>query len=297
MYFIAVIVGLVYVVLLVLSGREKAEDIAGVQKPFYKIAGFLYQMSIGRKIPGENQVKKDIVSLNPGGVSDKLLRDYYVKKTALILEIILTGTIASVLVSANTRRSSAVPEEGILLRGFPDEEKSFSLTLTGKDHYGLNLKPYILDRTEAELYFMDFKEKIREIMPGENEALNRVSRDLVLETQLDGFPFVAEWSSDSPDIVNTLGEVIEVEEPVSAVLTMTVFYEDWEWSEDFEVTIVPPDLTEEEKREKEIQKLLDHWEENTRMEQNFSLPRMYNEEILSCSAFVGGRLNLKLEYS
>lgn len=280
MYGIAAIVGLIFCFLFALSRKEEKREGSGIHKFFLQMAEFLWRIAED-KIPGKAEsVRRDIEALNPQRNIRSLFKEYYVGKAARFLEIIFAGTLTALLIKVRST-GTEIGEGGILDRGsFSEGSRSIILTSDGKDSYDLILSPYLFSEEEVDLLYEDFRTALQKIMLGENESVDCVRENLIFETELEGYPFQAEWESNRPEIVNALGEVSEVCEPETVVLTRKVFYGERQWEDMIEITVCAPDLTAEESRRREIQILLERTEEESRTERKYILPKEYQGEKL-----------------
>lgn len=282
MYWVAGITVILYMVLFLVSRRERrGKAPPGIMGFFYPMAVFLYQKACIWKLPivASKQVQKDLRSLYPGKEIHKLQENYYVKKISLFLMLCLLGTLFGVAVSYRTR-DGLLLVDGKVLRGTyaeePQEIGVATVLASGeKKQFQVSIYPYQLSEQETEALWAEFRELLPGLILGKNASLEQVTEDLLLEQYYAEYPFSLEWKSSRPDILKSLGEVSVVEEATELVLTARVFYGEAEWQEEFAVTVIPPILSETERMEQELAELLTDSEKESRNAREWQLPTKY----------------------
>ncbi len=304
MYMIGIAVGLVYLMLWVLARREPVrqgesrKDTSRLLIPFLHMASWCFHMAsdqrTGRNIATAGRyshshrhsripqkVKEDMEKLHLGMQVDDLVERYYVEKLALVLVMILVGTLLGVLVSWQAQERSLLKEGNQISRGdyrqAPSKvELEAEVAGYSVQKFSLEISGYIPDKEEVDELEGIFWEAMCEKALGENTSWDEVRSDLCLDTSLEGYPFTVEWTSPNPYVVDDYGTVGEVCQ--SAELTAVVTCNQWEWIHTLEITVRPPLLSEEELLYQELEELLTRSEKESREEPIYFLPREWQDE-------------------
>ena len=263
-------------------GEQAPEGLGVLFEPFYKIALWIYK-KLSLRFPGilgTAMVERDLGSLHPGEALEALKTEYYVKKLALSLAVLVVGILLGMAATVGRTGEEVLGAEGVLPRR-DYREGLWEVTLTaeyGQKRYDflVEVEPKRLTEEAAEEMFEQLYQELPGYILGDNESLDAVSGDLILEESYDGAPAELEWSSSRPDIVSKSGRVSRVEEAVEVVLTVGMSYEEYSCEKTFTVTVVPSPITseglyleleemlrqsQEESLEQEFWKLPTHWRE------------------------------------
>lgn len=289
MYIIGCVVMVCYFVLGILSRREAVEqNVSRLLVPFHKMAVYIYKRVCIRGIPffSSAQVEKDLRSLHPGEGKESLKADYYIKKLSLSLAVISVGTLFGMLVKYNSQSGILLDEEGRIPRG--DYRKgNIKVQLKtdcakgGTDSFQIEVAPVLLTENEVQILSEELWNRLPEYVLGENEALDRVSCDLVLEESYDDYPFLLEWESRNPAIVGSTGRVYPVETAVPVEMVVRMSYEETVREEILSIKVVPPAITAEEQEHAALEDLLLQSEYESRREEAWNLPDEWKGERVS----------------
>lgn len=292
MYVTAGIVVVVYTFLLILARKEKAgEEISKLQRPFYKMAVFLYKRACicGLSAFMDRQVEKDLERLHPGESREQLCTAYYVKKTAMSLMLCLAGTILGVMLCFNTRNSRVLNGQGEIVRGsYLEQEQEISLEISSEASLGealegqafnVKVRQRKLTGEEAEALYCVFWDELQEAILGDNQSLGEVKKDLQLAESLEGYPFLVEWKSEWPDLISSAGK-INTTAGGEVMLTAVITYEDMEWQEQITARLIQPVLSQEEQQYRELEELLQLSENESREERVWKLPDEYRGQTI-----------------
>ena len=93
---------------------------------------------------------------------------------------------------------------------------------------------------------------------GDNPSLDEVYYDLKLPDVMNDYGFKLTWSSDNRDVITSSGKVEneEMKEPVEALLHVIISEQDHQKEFAVPVTVMPQLLTESERRQKDLLKLV-----------------------------------------
>ncbi len=246
--------------------------------PFDRAAMFLYKQACVRRLPlfTSRQVESDLKQLHPGENLQWLKTDYYVKKLSMALTILLIGGLFGAAARLAAGQDRILREDGSILRGsYSDGERDIRVTARLQDstqEFQIRLWPRQLSRAETEELAQGFRERLPELILGENEDLSSVTEPLALEDSYPDFPFQVEWESTRPDIVGSDGAVALPEEPERLWLTAEFTYGEYAGEEVVEVTVLSPTLTPKERLHRELEDYLIETEQSGREEEEWKLP-------------------------
>ncbi len=254
-----------------------------------KLAAFLYKRARERRLPlfSARQVDEDLAQLYRGEKAERAKTDYYVKKIAMCLMILLAGLIFGLAARVNAKRTSMLEEGDIIYRGsYEDGERQVRLMADdgeSRRRFFIQVAPKTLTKAEVEEYFERFFRNAEEYLLGRNEDFQHVCSDLTLEEAYEGFPFKLDWESSRPEVIDSQGRVREVGEAVAADLKVTLTCQDMVRSEVIEIMVVPPYISPEESARREMEAYLLKTEEESRGEEAWSLPGDWEGRMLAWS--------------
>lgn len=265
-----------------LAARKESTDAARekVLKPFCQMAQFLCKRIYSHRsmLPQEGKVSRDLERLYPNG-GRRLRMDYYVRKTGLMLLVLLTGVVFSLLVRIQADMGERLVEEGAVKRGnYRDGGRTLLLEARvegyGPQKFELSIAETELDRYEAGQLYEEFIELLCSKALNQNESWEEIRTDLNLADRIDGYPFTVSWKSSNPEVISDTGAVLELMEAKGCrvALKAEVTYGDCKWEKQISAQVLPPDLTEEESQEQELRQLLQAAEQTDRTEERFQLP-------------------------
>lgn len=273
----------------ILSRKEPVEQNVGrLLVPFHRMAVYLYKRICIHRLPffSSTQVEKDLRSLYPGEGKESLKADYYIKKLSLSLAVVFVGTLFGMLVRYNSQSSLLLDEEGNIPRG-NYRKGSVRVQLkadcaeNGSDSFQIEVAPVLLTEKEVQDLSEELWNRLPEYILGENEALDRVSCDLVLEESYGEYPFLLEWKSRNPAVSGSTGKVYPGETAVSVEMAVKISYEEFVREETLLIRVVPPALTTREQEHAELENLLLRSEQGSRREEMWSLPEEWKGEKVS----------------
>lgn len=301
MYVIGLVIGLIYLIVGVISRKELIPEAEGQEKvsrwltPFLRMAAWCRRLAGScRKVSrpkgrcGRRGVTEDMEKLYLGRKVDVLVERYYVEKLALVLVIILAGTVLGVLVSRQARENRLMKERNQITRGdYRQETAKVELEAEVAGYpvqkFSLEVKGYVPGKDQVDALEADFWEEMCKAALGKNISWDEVRSDLCLEKRLDDYPFSVEWTSRNPYLVDDNGTVAKPEagdnetgEPLE--LTAVVTYNQWEWTHTIHLTVKPPLLSAEEQLYRELEAYLKLSENESREEAVFMLPGVWQDK-------------------
>lgn len=285
LYWIVILMAVCFAILLLLSKKEEAAPgTASLLKPFYKIAMYLYKRINGYfpKLFSSPQVEKDLRQLHPGESVEYLKTGYYVKKAAICMAVAFAGTLFGAAARFSAESGVILQEGGIIAReSYDKESREIGLALDYEERqmdFKVEVEPLLLSGEEAEALMEEFVKLLPGYMAGKNESLKKVASDLNLEERYDGFPISVVWESNKPGLLGSEGQVFSVEAEQEVVLTAYMRYGACERTEQFTVTLVPPELSEEEIAYRELEELLIQSQDESVSQAEWKLPEEWRGE-------------------
>lgn len=287
MYWITIIVLGGFLILWRLARKEEATQTASsLLKPFYRMALYLYKKGCRRvpKLFSSIRVEKDLTQLHPGESRECLKTEYYVRKSAICLAVILIGTLFGAAAKLSAEGKVVLGEDGAIARGsYLDGEKVVSIVTEygqQKMDFEIEVEPKLLSKEETEELFADLWERLPEYILGKNDNLDNVTSDLVLKERYGEFPIAVRWESSRPGILNDGGQVFPVEAAETVTLSIFFTYGEFERKEELEVTLTPPALTQEERLYVELEELLQQSQNESLSRDEWILPSEWQGEVI-----------------
>lgn len=292
MYVIAVMTLLGYLLIWLSARREPLPEKAAADsaerwmRPFRRMSYWLLRQIYGRRRLQEKsledgkwkngQVVRDLAVLYPGRESMSGVQQYYVKKLAFSMAILLAGTILGTAVSWQAKSGGILDNGRYILRGdYRDEDADVQLNASVEGWedwtFELNVGGRIPQWEEADSLEKEFWELMTVKALGANPSWDQVYEDLNFADGLKGYPFSVEWSSES-GLIDWEGKVRNPEMDVEVVITAVVSLDDWEWQHTLTANVIPKPLTEAESVYQELEEYVKQLEKDTNTESRFSLP-------------------------
>lgn len=281
MYIIAAFVTITYGALFFLSAKEDcSKEKFGLLNPFCRAAQYLYKHVCIIRFPlfQDGQVDRDLKRICRQESIEQAKTQYYIKKIALSLLIILAGTFFAVIMSIKAREKVILTEDGTVVRGsYQEGEQQLNVktSAVGKKSFHVNVAPRRLTEAEMEEVYREFAEKLPQLILGANGSLERISEDLQLLEEYEGYPFMVEWTTDRPDLISGSGEVRSCETVEKVALNAVILYADKEWTKELVLSVVPKEVPLEEQVYRELEQLLAVSEQDTRLETEWKLPQVW----------------------
>ena len=205
-----------------LSRRETgstAGKISAVQKPFEKMAEYLYsklksrQRSEARRIfTGSSVVRMDLRILDASPAREQIEAAYFIRKIRYsLLFFILADSMALCILLSRKGTGSTENNSSIARNGYGEGAKEARLAAFSGDEYlgeyDIVVSPKVFSPERTETMAAEAFEEIAAQLPGENRSLDTVNRPLHLIKKLDGYPFRISWTSSRYEVVDSSGEV------------------------------------------------------------------------------------------
>lgn len=236
-------------------------------------------------IPVNPQVEKDLEKLYPDENRLDLCREYYVGKLKRSFMICLAGSMLAILLVVQAKGDLSINEKGELIRGeYGEEAKEVEVQCVRDKEvqdFKIEVGAQLYDKEEIDEIYQNFRVALEQLVLGGNASLQEVTQDLYLCEKYEGYPFLLEWESENEEVIHKDGLVERKAEVLGKTsLTAKICYEEWEWQETFPVTVLPLELTEEERFRKELETLLQNTEQDSRTQKTLKLPEQWQGENL-----------------
>ncbi|MBP9996911.1 MAG: type II secretion system F family protein [Lachnospiraceae bacterium] len=237
--------------------------------------------------PGRNE--RILSGLSPGKRADRLAQEYYVNKIQNVIKILFAGILLAAIIFVSQLTGSNVDEDGrIPRRNYGAGDYLVELQAASDDYsYGkmevdVKDKKYSLDETQEKMG--EVYDKMATYILGENDSLKQVTENLNLPTTLDTYPFEIRWESSDYNILDTSGCINNTQiEPngVDVTLTMILIYDDFTKEYLYNITVLPPILTEEEIYKKQLLDAISVEDDKSRINDYLQLPLNVNNKSIT----------------
>ncbi len=240
------------------------------------------------KRPGNPMVEDRLRKLNPGKDVGRLTEAFYQRKQKLVGVVLLAGLGLSLILLILGNTGSRISGEGVIEReGYGGSEIEISATARserfGKVDVDIGIDQRIYSREETEALFDSAEIWLEQVMPGQNEGLGCVREDMVFPSSYEGTRVTIEYTSSNFGLINGSGEVknTELEKEEKVVITAEFSYEDAVRKREYEITVYPPLLTQTERFQQELIKLLVQENEAQKENEVFQLPEKVGDEAVT----------------
>lgn len=285
MYWIALVTSAGYLVLFILARKQTPPaDTVSILKPFYKMALYLYKKLADRlpRLFSSAQVERDLASLHPGEAREYLKTEYYGKKAAICLAVLLVGTLFGAAARFSAMDKVILGEDGAVARGsYSDGSRKIDIeTEYGQQQmdFHLEVKPKLLSEEETERLFDELTEKLPEYILGSNDSLQNVASNLDLQESYGDFPISVHWESSSPGRLSDSGQIFSLEEEAAVVLSFRLTYGTREREGELSVVLRPPVPAQEEQLYMELEEALRKSQDGSLNQDEWKLPAEWRGE-------------------
>lgn len=229
------------------------------------------------------QLIKDFSELYVGQNPSSLTEEYRMKKRKEILLLVTGGLILIILCFVKDMQSTGL-ENNKLHRDGTESGKE-EIVLQMKQENGvwedvfLELHPKEYSEEDLEQLFLEVCEQLPRIILNKNESLDSIHSDLNFVQEIEGYPFLIQWRSSKPQILDENGHLLYPYEKIDEVIEVrtTLQYEDWEKEHSILVRVTARQTKdfvtslEEELKERE---------QMTREKEEFELPSSFQKKAL-----------------
>ena len=267
---------------------------------FEKMAMFFYRKCASGGFMGFSGkgIEADLRQLYPGESPEWLKTKYYVKKLALSLKVLAAGSLLAVGTACLAEQPVLQQETNSLQRGSPGEgEKQIELEAEYKDRkysFSLPFSARVWPGEEAQEKLDCLEEKLPELILGKNESIDGIRENLNLFSLYEGYAPEVEWESSNPEVVTKEGEVCPGKQPEEVVLTATLTCGEYRREVVLNTVVVPEELSETEKWQRQMENYLLAKEEADRELEELELPAEWGGEVILWSQKRENRVGIVL---
>lgn len=172
--------------------------------------------------------------------------------------------------------------------GYGEDPVVYDLTVEGDWDAPLDLKveiqPIQYEEEAAGELFDQIKDKLPEMIKGENESISEVRTDLDLPSDFSEYGIRISWRSENPDIIDSFGKIRMEdcpEEGSEAVLTAKLSHGSYEREEVFPIRVYPKVLTAGQRLSAALKKQIEEEDRRNPTEKEVKLPTEYEGHILN----------------
>lgn len=229
-------------------------------KVLYPIAYGLIIMLERHKITlSSSRRKKQLDSLNVVLETKESEIIFNVKRVSLALFVALLAAVLGLLYGLSENENKILQGNSVSRPGYGQAIVNYNLIANGNDLiFDINPREYSYE--EVLENFAIAYEKLLNLMLADNSSLDAVESNLNLITTMDEYALKISWMSSDMDVIDIYGvvsnEYFGDKEAQNVVLTAVLSYMDYECTYEIDVTVIAPDLTNEEKLLRDIKKII-----------------------------------------
>lgn len=265
---------------------------------FTKLARQLYEKvtTCEKKGKGKRRISRyhsasleqQMRSLYPDRRVEDQIREFQIRKIALVLMAIFIGNVFMILVCLCSRTDAELINGAQIIRNnWGAGKKQVSVRAeTGEqaENILLEVEERHFSREEADQLEREAASILGHLILGANENLYRITTDLNLVKGVDGYPFVIYWESSDYSYVKSNGQVENEklqEKGKDISLRAVLTYENQKWVEQFQIRLYEPVLTKNEEWRKLLLSQIEAAQEKSLTEQMLVLPSRVQEKIIT----------------
>lgn len=261
----------------------------GRSGPFMRISAWLYEMK-GQKsetATGRNKgLQEDLAVLHPDGTKESE-DQYYIKKGAYILGILFVADVAALCLYV----TGCYYADGLIRleveRGNYGEssrkEKLSAVVDTEQGSMQEDVTVTVMSRQyskEEAMQWIDAAiDKLPELILGENDTFDHVTKDMDLVQEIPDMPVSIEWTSGDYGLLDYRGRIMCTELPQEGsicMLTAKVSCEEYQKECSLYVCLYPEAISYAGLIQRDLEEALRKAEENSRTEKTLQLPQEVN---------------------
>lgn len=229
------------------------------------------------------QLEAEFTGLYPGKNTGKQILKYYREKTERAIKFGLAGLLIVMICVCKQMMSSDINDGKYLERnsqGGGDKEFTLDAGIGGEivEDIVINVGEQELSEAEKRMLLEDVEMKLEEVIKGENEKLDYVTRPLNLITEWEDTQVSIDWISENYGILKEDGCFGTDEIPKEGMtvgLKAVISLDEILREKDITVKVFPEELSAKEMQKREILKLTSQRETSTRTGKYMELPTQF----------------------
>lgn len=208
---------------------------------------------------------------------------FNVRRVSLAIFVAVMAAVLGLLYGFANSEGQILDKYAVKRPGYGQMETEYDLTANGNELV-FKLGPRQYSKEETFKNFELVYEELLRVILGENESFEAVKSDLNLVTVLDKYPFSISWMTSNPKVVDIYGcvfnENFDNEMVNEVVLTVTIKYLEYEYSNEIYISVVAPDLSAKERLIKDIKREIARNDTETITEEFLILPEEVDGEMI-----------------
>ena len=223
-------------------------------------------------------VREDLLTLAPPGPSLPRETDYLLKKGSfLLLAVLIAASIAS-LTALAAQGEREVDAQGSVERStYGGVDKEIRLEEEELGSFSVRVTSRQYDDAKAQEMAEEVFRKLEDIVPGNNSALEEVREDLVLPTEVEGYPFAIQWESSCYEALDNKGHVRNAlfrdDEAVPMEVVARLRLQGKTYARAFPLTVRAPLHSETEKLRAAVEEAMASADAESATAERYRLPR------------------------
>ncbi len=242
-------------------------------------------MKLDQPGKGRQRLQQELTALSREGKS--AIRDYYIRKVTVSLAVLAAGVVLSGVCLAAYAGSGKEDVTKVLERpgyGEGDRKEALKVQVEGGEEQDLEItvqERKYTDREKQELLDRAVRE-LDGLLPGENESLDRVQKDLCFPSSLENGAVAVSWTTIPYGVIDENGCLKGVEEDEGTLVEIqgTLTCGGKEASYTAYAKVFPAELPEEERFRRSIQKEVEKADARESYEEELSLPETVEGKLL-----------------
>lgn len=261
----------------------------GRSDPFMRIAAWLYEMTGQKSRTGSRKNKglqDDLAVLHPDCVKESEDR-YYIKKGAYILGILFAADVAALcLYITGSCYADGLIRLEVQRGNYGESSRKESLSAVVDTEQGSiqeDVTVTVMSRQYSEeeaIQWIDAAiDKLPELILGENDTFDHVTKNMDLVQEIPDIPVSIEWSSGDYGLLDYRGRIMCSELPQEGsicMLTAKVSCGEYQKECSLYVCLYPEAISYAGLIQKDLEEALRQAEENSRTEKALQLPEEVN---------------------
>ncbi|MCD7764668.1 MAG: hypothetical protein LUI14_16070 [Lachnospiraceae bacterium] len=235
------------------------------------------QLRLDQPGNGKQELKEELTALAVG--SRFAVKEYYVRKTVLLLMVLGAGLALTVVCFFTFRAGGSTELTSVARPGYGEGDRTESLTVQVENEdevQELNVTVQERRYTEEEkqqILSLALKE-LEELLPGENGSLDHVQSPLAFTDSLQDGAVSVSWTTDPYGVIGVDGSIesAESEEGTLVEIQATLNCDGLEAIYSTFANVFPPDRTEEEQLLDAIYEEVAHADDESSCESELVLP-------------------------
>ena len=253
--------------------KEKRETL------FEKMGVFLVDLlKLDQPGKGKQRLQQELTSLSQNGKS--AVKDYYVRKISVSLTVLTAGIMLTLVSFAAYISGGQNTGTELLARpGYREGDRKEALTVQvdGEDtaqQMEITVQERKYTDQEKQKLLDQALQKLDELLPGENESLDKVQSDLYLPESLEDGAVQISWATTPYGVIGEDGSLKEAENEDGTLVELqgTLTCQGKETVYTAYAKVFPPELPEQERLRKSIQEQVERADANESHEKELRLP-------------------------